>query len=506
MRHAAPFSLAFLFLATCTPDRIATPTARSATNRASQALSTNSLGAGSLCADAPGAGTLECPSPATTPTVRANTTRYKQQVGTTATYQIVGATDAVAGTNSCLASEVAVQFESVLYGPSILCGTLAGTTVTFTYSAPAGACQIVNVVYRTDDPGTGFSYANSDILDGGTGTGTLHAGILFVDGSGSPVSCAGLFIDVLEAGSSENPPPVLTSVPAGTTVIARATALGSGNPLPRGEVTITFYSDATCSTGGSVVGIGNLIGGIAFSAPVGPLAAGNYSFRGHYQEPPVITAVYGAMDSPCAPLTVVPTVVTPTIDFHYDIITASSYGNPSGPWYCRTLEPTTVPAGTGSPDASTCPSSQGTVKVSTPSNTQTNDYLLTVTVRNNTGSSMLEKVQGGLVANAVCFANSAGVCYARVNNTISINAADITPGCGAAIIGKSSSKADNVVIWGNGTTSTNQSGFSMAPGAVCRLRVIVRTRFATIGNQPITGSWSDSRSPYTGALLVNVVP
>ncbi len=164
------------------------------------------------------------------------------------------------------------------------------------------------------------------------------------------------------------------------------------------------------------------------------------------------------------------------------------------------------------------------MKVSTKTSNQTDDYLVTVTVTNNTGGSIYEKVQGGLAAGQVCYADSNGKCYNPVSNVITIPSAgyasDITTNCGKAAIAVSSAKTNsgnsgNVVVWGDGTTATNQKGFPMSQGQVCQLKVIVRKPFSSTGSQPVTSSWSEQqtgpgsyvgKSPYTGNLLVTVKP
>jgi hypothetical protein len=213
-------------------------------------------------------------------------------------------------------------------------------------------------------------------------------------------------------------------------------------------------------------------------------------------------------------------------DFHYNITNSSNYGNPSGAWYCHTDDPApaaTFPPGTGAPDPMTCPSSEGKVQVSTKTNNQTNNYLVTVTVTNNTGDSISEKVQGGLAANAMCYADSTGACYpigtcTGSSKCITISPSDITAGCGAAVLNLSSANTGggnngNVVIWGNGTASTNQTGFAMPQGQLCQLKVMVRKALTSTGDQAVTSSWSEQqtgpgsfsgKSPYTGSLLVNV--
>src|SRR2546428_486451 len=80
---------------------------------------------------------------------------------------------------------------------------------------------------------------------------------------------------------------------------------------PTGTVTFTFFTASSACTGASV-GSGTVTldasGAAHPSASQGPLSAGAYSFRAHYNgEDPN----YGPADSPCEPLTV--TALTPTV-------------------------------------------------------------------------------------------------------------------------------------------------------------------------------------------------
>lgn len=102
---------------------------------------------------------------------------------------------------------------------------------------------------------------------------------------------------------------VVTSVDAGTTVHDKATVSGSG-PTPTGNVNFTFYSNHTCSGDGSGAGTIALVSGVAHpSSSEGPLNAGSYSFKAHYNG----DGVYNPSDAVCEPLAVnqlTPTVVT----------------------------------------------------------------------------------------------------------------------------------------------------------------------------------------------------
>src|SRR5437867_8662389 len=97
-------------------------------------------------------------------------------------------------------------------------------------------------------------------------------------------------------------------VPAGTTVHDKATLTGAFG-TPTGTVTFTFFTASSACTGASVAAgtVALDASGVAHpSTSQGPLSAGSYSFRAHYNgEDPN----YAATDSPCEPLTV--TQLTP---------------------------------------------------------------------------------------------------------------------------------------------------------------------------------------------------
>jgi hypothetical protein len=95
----------------------------------------------------------------------------------------------------------------------------------------------------------------------------------------------------------------VTTVPAGSTVHDKATVSGTAG-TPTGTVTFTFFTSIDCTTGGSPAGTVALDAtGVAHpSMSEGPLSAGSYSFRAHYNG----SVVYMPADSPCEPLTVTP--------------------------------------------------------------------------------------------------------------------------------------------------------------------------------------------------------
>jgi len=343
--------------------------------------------------------------------------------------------------------------------------------------------------------------------------------------------------------------------------------------VPSGSAAFTFFPNNMCAAPPSSpnAGGGTLSGGTILSNKQGPLTVGSYSFDASYTS---TDPNFNNVTSGCEPLAVVSSIS----GFNYFIKgicvggsassscqqwSNSAYGNPSGTWACHTDDSGSAQTSPPSPfefsipdtatcgnwKGATCPllppppiplNGEGLVQLSTKTNNQTDDYLVTATVTDNAGGNPIyEKVQGGLAASSVCYADSTGKCYTPVKSSsgayvIAINPTDITSstsaGCGSAIINLSSANTGganngNVVIWGNGSNATNQKGFMMTQGQVCQLKVIVRKTFSNLSNQcytsttppgylnPITSSWSEQqtgpgtfngKSPYTGSLLVDV--
>ena len=105
---------------------------------------------------------------------------------------------------------------------------------------------------------------------------------------------------------------IVTSVSAGSTVHDKASISGGLNPS--GSVDFTFYSSGDCTTGGAAAGSGiPLVSGVAHpSSSEGPLNAGSYSFKAHYNG----DANNNAVDSACEPLTVTKLNTTTTTQVH----------------------------------------------------------------------------------------------------------------------------------------------------------------------------------------------
>lgn len=100
----------------------------------------------------------------------------------------------------------------------------------------------------------------------------------------------------------------VTSIDAGLSVYDSATVSGSG-PTPTGNVDFTFFTNASCEGQGTSAGTGvALVSGVASpSSTQGPLNAGGYSFKAHYNG----DGYYEPSDGACEPLTV--NQVTPEI-------------------------------------------------------------------------------------------------------------------------------------------------------------------------------------------------
>jgi hypothetical protein len=92
----------------------------------------------------------------------------------------------------------------------------------------------------------------------------------------------------------------VTSVPAGSKVHDKATVTGSAG-TPTGTVSFTFFRNGTCNGTGEAAGTVTLVNGVAHPSDTkGPLAAGSYAFKAHYNG----DAKYTPADSACEPLTV----------------------------------------------------------------------------------------------------------------------------------------------------------------------------------------------------------
>ena len=267
---------------------------------------------------------------------------------------------------------------------------------------------------------------------------------------------------------------VVTSVTMGASVHDRLTVTGNGVAgfEPAGSADFTLYRSANCT--GSVV---SSDAGLLLSVtPANSETAESSSYTAQPTDIPALSYLahyggnsdYNTGDDACEPLTVASSIT----GFHYHWS-----GDPG------------FPASTAY-DVSTA----ATVKLSV-----AYSYRVHVIVTNETGSSITEKVQGGLTA-------VKGATHAIVS---------VSATCGAAAIKKGTNP--NVVIWNaSGDGKPAGPGFAMAQGQVCQLEVqINKLRLGSTGLQSITGDWTETQtgpggfsgtSPSTGTLKVNVQP
>jgi hypothetical protein len=294
---------------------------------------------------------------------------------------------------------------------------------------------------------------------------------------------------------------------------------------PAGSADFSFFGDGTCSKLASIppaqspnpqTGVvldvsGGPGAGDAESGYTSNLSVASYSYSAHFNS---TNPNFNSITSSCEPLNVVSSIS----DLHYNITNGGNYGNPSGPWSCRQLDAKTVPPGSA-PEPATCPNSEGIVQLSSKTNRQINNYLVTLAATNNTGGSINENIKGGLIGGAQ-YADSSGNPYTPVGGVITVKPSDITTGCGVAKITVSTTTSPSTVYWNQtGASVTKPSaGFSMAQGQVCQLKVMELKEYRALGDQALTstfnecqlgpsGSYSFSAiSPSSGKLLVKVKP
>src|SRR4051812_5536670 len=108
--------------------------------------------------------------------------------------------------------------------------------------------------------------------------------------------------------------PVSSSVGLGTSVHDKATVSDTVSGVdPSGDVTFTFFANSTCTGQGTAKGTVALAGGVAHpSTASGALAAGDYSFQGHYNG----DTNFAASTSPCEPFHVNTAASTTATELH----------------------------------------------------------------------------------------------------------------------------------------------------------------------------------------------
>src|SRR4029077_3735743 len=110
---------------------------------------------------------------------------YAQKVGTVATYQIIGATDAFASGPCAPNIDVTVRNTTSTIN-STICGSLVGSTITFPVQLPSDKCGTAAVSYSTH---TVPFNANNDIINDGmkNGNGATLGGIAPADANGNVI-------------------------------------------------------------------------------------------------------------------------------------------------------------------------------------------------------------------------------------------------------------------------------------------------------------------------------
>jgi hypothetical protein len=118
-----------------------------------------------------------------------NPTHWAVQAGDSITGTITGATDAQVGTGGCDSTVgVLVTIQSSNFGNTPLCGTLSGSTITFTWAVDSltdtAACGTTIVSYNALG-----NLTNNALLP--KGTGNAAGGFAIVDANGDVVTCGG---------------------------------------------------------------------------------------------------------------------------------------------------------------------------------------------------------------------------------------------------------------------------------------------------------------------------
>lgn len=230
-----------------------------------------------------------------------------------------GDTNYQAGTGSCEALTVVKASPTIATTPNatgpvgttlndtaVLSGGSSPTgSVTFTLYPPSDPSCSLAPSYTSVDPSAPYATSPGFVSNV---VGTWHWKASYA-GDANNNATVGLCSDepvviskvsptiVTEIHSSSEA--IISSAPLGTTAHDKATV--SGGYTPSGSVNFTFYTNASCSGSGSAAGTTGLVGGAAHpSISEGPLAAGSYSFKAHYNG----DANNNALDAACEPLTI----------------------------------------------------------------------------------------------------------------------------------------------------------------------------------------------------------
>jgi hypothetical protein len=254
----------------------------------------------------PGAAATIAPGSLNCPLDPGNPVKYDLEVGTSVTCTIEGVTDTIGDANG----NVPVWVKSSNLGNTELVGTLVGTTITFTFTAPEGGC-FTTIVSYTDDLGNN---SNNDFINDGLANGNGHsaAGFRYVDGDGNVVTdCGGggneaaatTVVTEIHLEPGESVVGGDTRVDLGSSVHDQATVTADDASIPEGTVDFEFYSNLNCDSGDPAGSVALDSNGVAHpSDSEGPLGAGDYSFKAFFSSNDLDKWTDG--ESLCEPLTV----------------------------------------------------------------------------------------------------------------------------------------------------------------------------------------------------------
>src|SRR5437867_7477586 len=209
-------------------------------------------------------------------------------------------------------------------------------TVSFTFFTASSACTGASVASGTvalDASGVAHPSSSQGPLGAGSYSFRAHYNGEDPNYTGTDSPCEPLTVEALtpialtEIHDASHT--TVVAVPAGTTVHDKATVSGSFG-VPTGTVSFTFFTACSVCTGASVASgtVALDASGVAHpSSSQGPLGAGSYAFRAHYNgEDPN----YGPADSPCEPLEVAeltPTALTEIHDANHNVVVAVPAGS-----------------------------------------------------------------------------------------------------------------------------------------------------------------------------------
>ena len=225
---------------------------------------------GALCADVVDHGASVCPTATgATGVVGQGNTHYAQPANSTATYEIVNATDAFVEDvdGDCLAGQVKVLVKSSAVGNTLVCGDLSDSTImiggvstsvpTITFQWPAQVppdCQTMVVAYKVGTTGSSdqFSNTSNDVIadDVYDNTPQASAGIGAVNPSGNLFDCSATTTTSTTTKTSTTTttaPPTTTSTTTSTTTTTQPPIQCCVQSSPMGAFNCIVVSATQCA-------------------------------------------------------------------------------------------------------------------------------------------------------------------------------------------------------------------------------------------------------------------